>query len=163
MNRKEYNLIINDIINNCEFLKISSIEHHGTSRLVHSKRVSFYSYLICKKLGLDYIAGARAGLLHDFFLSSDDRTKVERFTSTFTHPKRALRRANQYFSLNDKEQNIIVSHMFPVNVRLPKYMESWIVSLVDKVVGLYEFLVSFSFKQCCVPNLYLLLLIRIFN
>lgn len=163
MNKKEYELIIKDIMANEEFLKINYIEHHGTSRLKHSKRVSYYSYIICKILRLDYIATARAGLLHDFFISKEKRTKKERIKSTFTHPKKALEKANENFILNDKEQNIIVSHMFPINIRLPKYIESWIVSIIDKIVGTYEFLESISIKQTTVPNLYILLLLKIFN
>ena len=28
--------------------------------------------------------------------------------------------------------------MFPVNLRVPKYLESWIVDLVDDIVAVYE-------------------------
>jgi len=163
MLNENYYLIVEDIIKNEEFNKLETIEHHGTNRLKHSKRVSYYSYEVCKKLHLDYIAAARAGLLHDFFLSDNERTKKDRIISFFTHPKKALENANKYFELSDKEQNIIKSHMFPTNITLPKYLESWIVSTVDKIVGTYEFLEKMSLKHMYVPNLYILLLIQIFN
>ena len=163
MFNNDYDILVEDILNNDDFQCLNCIEHHGTSRMKHSKRVSYYSYLICKKLHLDYVSAARAGLLHDFFLSENDRTKRERFLSVFTHPKKALNNTTKHFDVNFIEQNIIVSHMFPLNIMLPKYMESWIVSFVDKVVGTYEFLEKFSLKQLDVPNLYLLLLIRIFS
>jgi len=159
----DYTILVEDILENEEFNKLDAIEHHGTSRLKHSKRVSYYSYKVCKILHLDYIAAARAGLLHDFFFSDNERTKKDRIISVFTHPKKALKKAMEHFELNDKEQNIIVSHMFPINLILPEYIESWIVSTVDKIVGTYEFLEKYSLKHMRVPNMYLLLLIRIFG
>ena len=50
----EYKEIVKDILNNREFKKIELCPHHKINRLVHSKRVSYYSYKICKKLGFDY-------------------------------------------------------------------------------------------------------------
>ena len=48
---------------------------------------------------------------------------------------------------------------------VPKYMESWIVSFVDKIVATYEFSYSYGSKALCkLPNAYvisLLLLLRI--
>ncbi|MGM9850271.1 MAG: HD domain-containing protein [Bacilli bacterium] len=160
---ENYNILIEDILQNKEFTKLENIEHHGTSRLKHSKRVSYYSYKICKNLHIDYISAARAGLLHDFFISPQERNKKERIKSVFTHPKKALETANTYFELNDIEQNIIISHMFPLYITLPQYLESWIVSIVDKVVGSYEFLEKLSLKHIYVPNVFLLTLIKIFN
>ena len=75
---ENYYCIVEDILENDEFNKLETIEHHGTNRLTHSKRVSYYSYEICKKLHIDYIAAARAGLLHDFFISENERTKHNR-------------------------------------------------------------------------------------
>lgn len=163
MLEENYKTLIEDILENKEFNKLEAIEHHGTNRLKHSIRVSYYSYKICRIIGIDYISAARAGLLHDFFLSKNDRTKKERISSFFLHPKKALKTATNNFQLNDIEKNIIESHMFPVNIALPKYLESWIVSIVDKIVGTYEFLEKYSIKQLHVPNIYLLVLIRIFN
>ena len=81
----------------------------------------------------------------------------------FTHPKKALITATSFFDLNDIEQNIIISHMFPIYIALPQYLESWIVSIVDKIVGTYEFLEKISLKHIYVPNIFLLTLIQIFN
>lgn len=163
MTDENYDILIEDILKNKEFIKLQNIEHHGTSRLKHSKRVSYYSYKICKRLHIDYISAARAGLLHDFFISPQERKKLERIKSVFTHPKKALETANEHFELNDLEQNIIISHMFPLYITLPKYLESWIVSIVDKLVGSYEFLEKLSLKHVYVPNIFILTIIKIFN
>lgn len=159
----EYSIIIEDILKNNVFNEINNIVHHGTSRMIHSKRVSYYSYKICKTLHLDYIAAARAGLLHDFFLSEKNINKKQRLKSTFVHPKKSLENSKKYFNINEKEKDIIISHMFPIYISIPKYIESWIVSIVDKIVGCYEFLESFSIKHTYVPNLYLLTILTIFR
>jgi uncharacterized protein len=135
----EFSNIINPILTNDEFNKLDMIPHHGTTRLEHSLKVSYYSYKIAKKLKLDYKSTARAGLLHDFFLSEVERTNKEKFLSTFTHATKAVKRSEHHFGINELEEDIIKSHMFPLNLFVPKYMESWIVTTVDKVVAVKEF------------------------
>lgn len=140
---KYYNLVC-DIINDNEFKKIDECVHHGISRFEHSCRVSYYSYKLSKFIRLDYKEVARAGLLHDFFLSKNN-TKKDKFKSMFVHSKKSLKNSEELFYLSDKEKDIIYTHMFPLNPgRVPKYMESWIVSLVDKVVAIYEFGCAFK-------------------
>lgn len=151
-----YMNIVDHILNNDEFNEIKKIEHHGTTRFDHSLRVSYYSYKISKLLHLDYIETARAGLLHDFFLSDSNRNTKDRVVSTFIHPKEAVNNSIRVFGLNEKEMNIIRSHMFPINITIPKYAESWIVSVVDKIVGSLEFGKKFGY----LANIYLLFLLN---
>ncbi len=148
--------IVNNILDNDEFLKIKSIEHHGISRYDHSLKVSYYSYKIAKILHLDYEQTARGGLLHDFFLSPEDRTQKDRLKSVFTHPKQAVLMAKSEFELTKKEEDMIRSHMFPINLSVPKYAESWIVSMVDKCVATNEFAIKFRFRLKYAYNLFLL-------
>ena len=138
-----YYNIVDKIINDNEFKKIDNCVHHGISRFDHSCRVSYYSYKLTKALGLNYKEVARAGLLHDFFLS-ENKTKKEKFLSMFSHSKKSLKNSEQIFYLNELEKDIIYTHMFPLNIeRVPRYMESWIVSGVDKAVAAYEFGTTF--------------------
>ena len=143
---KEYKKIVKDIFRNVEFKKIINIEHHGISRMEHSIKISYYSYKIAKKLRMDYVSVARGGLLHDFFLDGDERGAKKKFFDTFTHPKRALQTSIDNFDVNDIEKNIIVSHMFPIYLSLPKYKESILVNTVDKVIGFKEMLRGFGCK-----------------
>lgn len=143
----EYDILVKDILSNEEFNKIEDMPHHGTTRLIHSKRVSYYSYIICKILRLNYVAAARGGLLHDFFFNTKKNKKRTGVISLFVHPRKALKNANKIAYLSPIEQNIIVSHMFPLGMDLPIYLESWIVSLVDKVVGTYEYIEKFSIQM----------------
>lgn len=142
----EYTNLVDPILNNEEFLKTKEIEHHGITRFEHSVRVSYYSYKVSKFLRLDYENAARGALLHDFFISENDQSKKEKFISTFTHPKKAVIQSEKVFNLNDIEKNIIWAHMFPIYVALPKYAESWVVTVTDKVVASYEFCLKFKNK-----------------
>ncbi|HHT38178.1 MAG TPA: HDIG domain-containing protein [Mollicutes bacterium] len=142
---KQYKMIVDYIMKDKEFNKISSSFHHGTDRLTHSIKVSYYSYLITKKLGLDYKTTATAGLLHDFFVTSNDKTFKESASSLFNHAKIAAKNAVDKFEISDKEKNIIETHMFPLTLKPSKFIEGWIVSFVDKGVGIFEFGVKFRY------------------
>ena len=161
---KEYKRIVKDILRNNEFKKLYNIEHHGISRYEHLLKISYYSYVVAKKLKLDYKSVARAGILHDFYLDGDERSKKRKFLDTFTHPRKALMTSKTIFKLNAMEENIIVSHMFPIYPTLPKYKESFLVSIVDKVLGLKEMMLEYHYKfKYCFNYIYVLFLIIIVN
>ncbi len=142
---KQYLMIVDYILNDNEFQKIGISYHHGTDRLNHSVKVSYYSYYITKKLGLDYETAATAGLLHDFFITNNDKTMSESVRSLFGHAKIAADNAINQFGISEKEKNIIETHMFPINIKPSKYIEGWVVSIVDKIVGLTEFGMKFRY------------------
>ena len=156
----EFNEIVNHILINEEFKKMKEIEHHGVNRFDHSLKVAYYSYKISKLLKLDYCKTARAGLLHDFFLSDESRTIKERCLSTFVHPKQAVSKSLEYYNLSKKEINIIEGHMFPINFHIPKYAESWVVNIVDKVVSMKELSHKFGYRLNYATNLLILFLIN---
>ena len=158
-NDEEYLLIIDNIMENEEFKRMKDIKHHNTNRLEHSLKVSYYSYKIAKSLKLDYKDVARGGLLHDFYTEkiSDCKTVKDKILLfSVKHPNDAVDNASNFFSLSEKEINIIKTHMFPIDYKIPKYAESWIVSLVDKVLSLGEVSIKFSYKLTYLFNLYLL-------
>jgi len=156
----EYTSLVDDILSSNDFNKLDNIEHHGISRYDHSLKVSYYSYKVAKALRLDTKDVARAGLLHDFFLSNPNRTTKDRFISTFNHPKKAANNANKVFGINEKEEDIIKSHMFPINLTVPKYAESWVVNGVDKCVGAYEFYKKFYYQLSYASNLLFIILLN---
>lgn len=157
---KEFMNIVNDILYNDKFQKIKLCKHHGQTRLEHSLRVAYYSFLISKKMKLDYRSVARAGLLHDFFLEEDLSIQKRKY-SLFFHPYKSLENANNYFFLNNMEKDIILTHMFPsLPHKVPKYLESWLVSFVDKVIAVYEFYYSYGVPYLYkLSNLYLIMLL----
>lgn len=135
----EYFNLVNDILENENFKKMNDITHHGITRFDHSIRVSYFSYRIAKFLRLDSKKIARAALLHDFFFEDNlTSTKKERFTTLIKHPQYAKNNAKKYFELSELEEDIILTHMFPISLKLPKYLESWVVDIVDDFAAIYE-------------------------
>lgn len=134
--------MVEDILCHKEFIKLHQIRHHHvTTRYNHSLFVSYMSYLVGKKMGLDTEAIARGGLLHDFFLET--RQEIEKMgigSHNAVHPKIALENSKKYFEINDLEADIILKHMFLCTSQsgMPKYRESWLVSAIDKYVSIYE-------------------------
>ncbi len=112
-------------------------QHLNTSRLQHSINVSYYSYLICKRLKFDYKSAARAGLLHDLYLYNRHICKFEE-SHTIYHPKEALRNAKKIVELNEIEEDAILKHMWPLCKGLPKYKETVVVTLADKYCATAE-------------------------
>lgn len=130
----EFNNIISDILKNEAFIELRYEIHHGISRLEHSLNVAKLTFNACKKMGIkDYVDVTRAALLHDFFKSDEVTEK-----SFLNHPVKALENAKASFTLTEKQENIIISHMYPVARVMPKYKESWLVSVADKVVAVKE-------------------------
>ena len=99
-----------------------------------------------RRWGLDYRAAARAGLLHDLYLYNSRKKPSYYGNQCFTHPVVALKNAWALCgSLTPMEENIIVSHMWPLARKMPRYREALVVNLADKlcataeVVGLRRF------------------------
>lgn len=137
----EYINIILDIFKNSTVKNMANFrQHYNSSCLQHCLEVSYISYKICKKLKLDYVSAARAGLLHDLFLYDWRNSRKELNLSSyhaFIHPKIALENSSKLFDLNEKEKDIIVKHMWPVTFfAFPKHMETFIITLVDKYSAL---------------------------
>ena len=150
--KEEFESIVSDFNRLCDDM------HHGISRYEHSMRVAKYSYKVSKMFKIDnYDKVTRAALLHDFYINEDlenisSRKKLKK------HPNVALNNSLKYYELDDMQKDIIANHMFPVTYSLPKYKESWLVSLIDKGVGTYEML---KFKAPLYASIYLLFMIQI--
>lgn len=141
--REEFIEIVNHILDNKEFLKTKEETHHGINRFDHLIRVSYFSYMVTRFLRLNYKETARAGLLHDFF--TDETDGKSQIKALRKHPTYALENAKKYFDLSDREEDIIKTHMFPVTFTPPKYMESWIVDIIDDIASVYE-----RYKSSCI-------------
>ena len=119
------------------------IQHGNTSCLLHSIAVSYYSYRLAKFLRLNIHEKEliRGALLHDYFLYDwHAKYKPTRNVGLHgrIHPKIALFNARKDYDINELEADIIARHMFPLTFTPPKYKESIIVCLVDKVLSTYE-------------------------
>ena len=114
-------------------------QHVDVNCLQHCIFVSYVSFRICKFFHWEFVDAARGGLLHDLFLYNWKTEKHEGLHG-FTHPKTALRNASRLFRLNDREKDIIVKHMWPLTLKLPRYKEFFVVCGVDKICALAEML-----------------------
>ena len=132
--------IISDMIENNTVKQMNDFkQHYETTCFEHCLVASYYCYLLCKKFNLDYISCSRAAMVHDLFLYDwRKRQNGRKGLHAFTHPQTAYDNASKLFDLNEKEKDIIVKHMWPVTLALPKYKESYILTLVDKYCALNE-------------------------
>lgn len=137
----EFMDIVKDLIENKSIQEMKNFkQHYETSCFEHCFIAAYYSYLICKKLNLDYVSAARASMVHDLFLYDWRKRQSDRKgLHAFTHPKTAYLNASKIFSLNKIEKDIILKHMWPVTLfSLPKYRESFVLVIVDKYCALNE-------------------------
>lgn len=132
----EFLNIVSPILENIEFERLKNVDHHGITRYEHCLRVSYYTYIITKYLGFNYEEATIAALLHDFF--TDEVCEDNGIQRLRKHPTYAVENAKKYFSLTLLQEDIIKTHMFPVTFLPPKYLESWIVDIVDDIAAIYE-------------------------
>ena len=134
---RDFASIAEEIINSDKYQSLKEENHHGLSRYDHSLRVARNTYRLSKKMKLDYVSATRGALLHDYFTNEEYRnTKgVKKYSM---HPVIALNNALREYKLNPIEENVIVSHMYPMGKIKPNCKESWLVSCVDKSVAIYE-------------------------
>ena len=126
--------IFNKIVNDERFKKeMNYIQHGDVSVYNHSINVAKSCISFSKKLGIkvNYESLVKGALLHDYFLY-DWHDKEHEGLHAFEHPKIARRNAINDFGLSKKEENMILSHMFPLSKSVPKYKESIILCCVDK-------------------------------
>ncbi len=138
-NREEFDEIVSDLMDDPLVLSMEELPQHSkhSNCLDHSIYVAYMSFLVCRKLGLDYVAATRAALLHDFYLCKWEETD-HGFRRFWRHPKLALANADERYDLSGKEKDIIVKHMWPLTPKPPRYLESFVVSFADKVCAALE-------------------------
>jgi uncharacterized protein len=123
-------------------LQKTTPHHKDKSTFSHSVAVAQMSLAIAQVLGIrvDERALVRGALLHDYYLYNCQEEKEAHPRHHFTHAAIAAENARRDFSLSDKEEDIIRKHMFPLNPALPKYRETAIVSIADKICAIREYL-----------------------
>lgn len=136
----EYINIVKDIITNELVQKMKLYrQHYNVTCFDHCLYVSYNLYLMCKRFHLDYISAARAGMVHDLFLYDWRRRQNGRKgLHAFTHPKLAYENARKFMNLNEKERDIILKHMWPVTLAIPKYRETLLMIYIDKYMAIVE-------------------------
>ena len=130
-----------DILKSANMQKEKKFLQHGkVSVYTHSVRVAVLSLFLAEllRVKVNEEVMMRGALLHDYFLYDwHEADKSHRFHG-FIHAGRALLNAEKDFELSDIERNMIKSHMFPLNPVLPRYRESVILCVADKICAARE-------------------------
>ena len=130
-----------DILGSQGMLLSQSFRQHGdVSVALHC----FFAAVVCVRLAralalrVDTRALVRGALLHDYFLYDWHDPDPSHRLHGFRHAGFALRNAGRDFSLGPIERNMIASHMFPMNLVLPRFRESLLLCLADKICSFCE-------------------------
>ena len=132
-NHAEVEKVLHDIKNDSRVQEMKKyIQHGSVSTYEHCQRVADLSYRINKHLhlGADKESLLKGAMLHDFYLYD---------WHGYIHADIASKNAKKYLNADQKVQDIIESHMWPLNItRIPKSREAWIVCIADKCVSVRE-------------------------
>ena len=135
----EFYELVEPLLLEKEIQKRKKFPHHiHESVYDHVLRVAFDCYKIGKRFSLDYRSLAIAGILHDFYEKpwqyNTEKTKFFE-KHAFTHAKNAVDNAKRIFGsdvVTSKVEEIMITHMFPINIKFPRSREAWILTIVDK-------------------------------
>lgn len=137
-----FNSILKDLKEHPTVLRMKEYKQHGNSSTYdHCMRVARASYRLDKLLHTkcDKHALLRGALLHDLFLYDWHDPDSHKGLHGYRHAESALKNAIRHFNIGEKEQDIIYSHMWPLNLtHIPKRREAWVVCMADKYVSLKE-------------------------
>lgn len=137
---QEFYMIAKPIVETEIFQSQKAYKHHKyTNVYEHVLSVAYEAFLYAKRHnGYNLAAVVRGALLHDFYLY--DRYAPREQTHRkglhgFTHPRVAKENANKYFDISEKEENIILSHMWPLTFfTFPRSKEAWLIVRIDKQI-----------------------------
>lgn len=145
--------VFKEIVNDDRFLKEKEFMQHGTTSVYeHSINVATTCLKIARKLNanVDEESLVKGALLHDYFLYDWHISDKSHRLHGFTHPRASWKNAKRDFGLNKKEENMILSHMFPLGPKIPMCKESWILTLADKYCATVETVENILYK--ILPN-----------
>lgn len=116
------------------------IQHGRQSIHDHCVHVACVCCSLAEKFKLpvnrkDLIRGA---LLHDFFLYDWHEPVLAHKIHGYTHPRKAMKNAVQYYDINKTERGMIKRHMFPLTPHPPTNMEAWVLCIADKIATVAE-------------------------
>lgn len=137
----EFTDVVSDLLESDVVQSMQEFNHHShVTTLEHSQHVSYYSFVLAKRLKLDSVSAARGAMLHDLFLYDWHEKQDPKLVHTFGHPKIALANAEEHFELNEIEREMILMHMWPMvdTPGLPKHKETYLLAAVDKFCAVGE-------------------------
>lgn len=134
--------IIQDLQANNQLNQMHQFIQHGTtSTYIHCLAVAYTSYKLTYQLPFQFDRNSvvRGAMLHDFYLYDWHIPHKSHRLHGFYHPGFALNNAKKHYKISPIEEDIICKHMWPLTItRCPKYRESILVCIVDKLSSLSE-------------------------
>ena len=130
-----------DIIASERLKRELQYKQHGSCNCYdHSVAVTRLSVELAERFcpGADMESLIKGALLHDYFLYDWRVKDKNRQMHGFGHAFKARLNAERDFDLSEIALDIIEKHMFPLNIRLPRYKESIIVCVADKICASEE-------------------------
>lgn len=141
---------VEDILFSDEIQSLAQYEQHlEIDRLQHIISVAYISYILSKKLKLNYKEATRAAVMHDlvYYDWRNGETGKWHRLHGYKHPKLACLNAKELCGEITKiEEDTIKKHMWPLTVALPKYKEGWVLIFSDKYCATREMLYSTNRK-----------------
>jgi uncharacterized protein len=149
LNYQGYVSCVSELIRSPMVQSMRRHNHHGNvSCYEHSVFVSYIAFRLARRLKWDYTAAARGGLLHDLYLYDPDDRSAHPGNQCFDHPVAAWKNAKALCeNLSPKEENIILSHMWPLAKQRPRSREAFVVSLADKICAVAEMIHLFHMMR----------------
>ena len=132
-----------DIIHSSLYQREKDYCQHGViSTYEHSIAVTYMAVSLAmkKKKPVNMRSLVRGALLHDYYLYDWHNPEVKgRKVHGYTHARCSMENAIRDFGITKLEQEIIFSHMFPLNLsRVPRSREALLVCLADKICASFE-------------------------
>lgn len=165
MTRKEegqFFSILADVLANEKVQAMKQFVQHGDiSTFHHCLRVAYYSFYLAKRLPAEFDLESltRGAMLHDLYLYDWHKPEKWHRLHGFYHPGTALKNARECFYINEKEEDIISSHMWPLTIRhRPGCREAALVCFVDKLCSSgetfrhYRLIPEKSFARSSIPH-----------
>ena len=139
---RQFNTELKSLIKHKEVQRMKKYIQHGTTTTYeHCISVAKASYLLDRFLHTksDRQALLKGAMLHDFYLYDWHIPGSCEGLHGYHHADKALANAKEHFSIGKKEEDIIFSHMWPLNLtRIPRRREAWIVCMADKYISIKE-------------------------
>ncbi len=122
--------------------RMNEFSQHGSiTTYAHCYRVTRWCYWVDKRLHLNsrehvLLPGA---MLHDMFLYDWHTIGKMNRGHAINHAELACRNATRYCDIDEHTQDVIRTHMWPVNItKLPRTREAVLVNIGDKWCSLVE-------------------------